>query len=72
MQMVRQYHHRDDIERMGLADFSDNVPEQINFFNEQIAFSISKIDGEKIGGAGDLRSSISHELIALNVGLVKC
>ena len=60
MQMIRQYHHRDDVERMGLPDFSHGVAKDINVFGEETAFSIGEIDSEKIRGAGDVRSAVSH------------
>jgi hypothetical protein len=58
MQMIRQYHHRDDVERMGLPDFSHGVAKNIDVFSKEIAFSIGEIDGEKTSGSGGVRSAI--------------
>ena len=32
MQMIRRYHHCDDVERMGLPDFSHDVAKNIDAF----------------------------------------
>jgi hypothetical protein len=56
---------------MGLPDFSYGGTEQINLFNEEIAFSIGEVDSEKIDGSGHVRSAISHRFTSWNVGLIK-
>ena len=56
---------------MGLPDFSHDVAKQTDLFSEKIAFPVGEIDGEKVGGSGNVRSTISHLLIPLNVGLMK-
>ena len=61
MQMIRQYHHRDDVKRMGLPNFSHGVAKYINVFGEEAAFSICEIDSEKIGGSGYVRFAVSHQ-----------
>ena len=71
MQMIRQYHHREYVERIELPDFSHDVAKQTDLFSEKIAFPVGEIDGEKVGGSGNVRSTISHLLIPLNVGLMK-
>ena len=71
MQMIRQYHHGDDGERMGLADLANIIAQQIDLLNEQMAFSISEIDSEKVSGTSNARSTVSHTFISLDVGLVK-
>jgi len=60
MQMIRQYHHCDDVERRGLPDFSHGVAKDINVFREEIALAIGEIDSEEICGTGDVRSAVSH------------
>lgn len=52
MQMVRQYHHRDDVKRMELLNFSHGAAKYINVFGKEAASSIGEIDGEKIDGSG--------------------
>jgi hypothetical protein len=36
-----------------------------------MAFSISEIESEKTSGTSNVRSTVSHTFISLNVGLVK-
>lgn len=60
MQMTQQHHHRDDVKRMGLPNFSHGVAKYINVLGEEAAFSICEIDSEKIGGSGCVRSAVSH------------
>jgi len=61
MQMLRQYHHRDDVKRMGLSNFSHGVANHINVLGEEAAFSIGEIDSEKIRGSSCVRSAVSHQ-----------
>src|SRR5437667_9245797 len=59
VQMIWQYHHRNNFERVGLPDLSHYIAEYINFFCKEFAFTICKIDSEKVGGASYVRSAVS-------------
>lgn len=59
---------------MGLPDFSHGVAQQIDLLSEESAFPIGEIDGEKVGGSGDVCPAISHRVCLIecgNVGLMK-
>src|SRR2546425_13298979 len=51
VQVIWQYHHRNNVERMGLPDLSHCIPEYIDFFCQELAVTICEIDSEKVGGA---------------------
>jgi hypothetical protein len=62
VQMIWQYHHRDNVERMGLPDLSHCIAEYINLFSKELAFTICEIDSEKVGGSSYVRSAVSHRI----------
>lgn len=52
MQMIRQYHHRNNIEGMGLPDPANSITQDFNMLSEQRALTIGEIDCLKKRGTG--------------------
>ena len=72
MQMFWQHDPRNALEGVAIFHPFDRISQQVDVLRQQPPRTIGEIDGEGIGSACDLGSSITHELIVLkHVGVRK-
>ena len=53
MEVIRQDHHRIDLEGKPLLRVADRIAKAIDVFDQQATFAVDKIDREKVGAAWD-------------------